>query len=105
MNKHNGDTRLVENDIAGYIVDTSVLAHVNSELTSKDVGSLSLAGNHDNNHGSRDGFKLQESSWVDSHKSDTKLLVNNHGENSAQLYGDELQELEVLDLSFLCLCA
>ncbi|CDO97968.1 unnamed protein product [Coffea canephora] len=64
LNKLNGDTLLVEN------------------------------GNHDNNHGSRDGFKLQESSWVDSHKSDTKLLVNNHGENSAQLYGDELQELE-----------
>ncbi|XP_027167487.1 nuclear poly(A) polymerase 4-like isoform X3 [Coffea eugenioides] len=94
LNKLNGDMLLVENGKAGYILDTSVLAHVNSELTSKDVGSVSLAGNYDNNHGSRDGFKLQESSWVDSHKSDTKLLVNYNGENSAQLYGDELQELE-----------
>ncbi|KAL3511732.1 hypothetical protein ACH5RR_024449 [Cinchona calisaya] len=84
----------MENAKAGCILNSSVLAHGDGEISSKDTGCPSLAGSNDINYGSIGGSKPHESSSVDIHKSQTKLLVNNGGENDAHFYGDGLNELE-----------
>lgn len=81
----------------------SVVSHLNGQISSKDIGCLSLTGSKDRNCASVGVIGVKESSDSHTYESDATLLVGNGKENDAHIYEDGLQELEVLDLYFLCI--